>query len=118
MLSQDVASGQKTHWAVIAAPPQIAGVHPLELFDCLAACPPLLVIHDPLTEHLADVRLHWVRLFLLRGADGSVSGECKLDNEVWPEARARLLAYEWPDVPGYLAFRQFLLLQPATESVG
>lgn len=118
LLSQDVDTGQRTRWEVIAGPQQIAGDHPLELFDQLAAHPPFLVIQNPLTAYLADARLHWLRLFLCRRMDGSVIGECKLDGVSWPEALGVLSTFQWPAVPGYLAFRQFIILKPVKEGAG
>jgi hypothetical protein len=62
--------------------------------------------------------LHWLKVFVARGASGEVSGECLLDNAAWPEGWARLMSLGWPETTGYLAFRQFIILRrvdPGTE---
>jgi hypothetical protein len=47
-------------------------------------------------ESLAP-RLHWVRLFLQRGADGTLTTEVLLDNQPWPAGDRALTAPAWPE---------------------
>lgn len=53
-------------------------------------------------------RLHWLRLFCRRGADGAVDVEALLDNQPWPAGDQALAAQPWP--AGDYAARCFVAL--------
>lgn len=60
-------------------------------------------------ESLAP-RMHWVRLFLQRAADGALAIETLLDNEPWPAGDRALAALAWPAAAEGYRMRSLLVL--------
>ena len=54
-------------------------------------------IADALKGETLAPHLHWIRLFLRRGADGSLTSEVLLDNAPWPAGDRALAAIAWPE---------------------
>ena len=75
------------------------------------AVPPNAVasVADALKRESLAPHLHWIRLFLRRAADGTVSTEVLLDNAPWLAGDRALAALPWPasaqayDVRGLIA---------------
>jgi hypothetical protein len=87
-------------WDVFLGRPQLEGV----------TAPPATLapaLRDALAGEGLRPQLHWARLLLRRGADGSTASEALLDNEPWP-AGDRLLA-ALALAPGQ-GLRQFVML--------
>ncbi|UGB37632.1 DUF6348 family protein [Frateuria soli] len=61
--------------------------------------PPGLVagVVDALKGESLAPRLHWIRLFLRRTADGTLATEVLLDNAPWPAGDRALAAPAWPE---------------------
>lgn len=55
-------------------------------------------------------RMHWVRLFLRREANGATTAEARLDNESWPAGDRALAAVAWPPAGEAYSVRGFLML--------
>lgn len=110
--TMDYASRQPRAWRLWAGPLQTVGAPALA--QQLESSPPLPLLHDALLAALeaSEPRRHWLRLFLSRQAEGDVWGEVRLDNQPWPTGLAALAAFDWPTLPHYAAFRQFLLIEP------
>jgi hypothetical protein len=67
-------------------------------------------IADALRSESPAARLHWVRLFLHRAADGTQSLETLLDNEPWPAGDRALAALPWPVSAQAYSVRGLLML--------
>ncbi|HET6806016.1 MAG TPA: DUF6348 family protein [Frateuria sp.] len=63
------------------------------------AVPPgiLASVADALKGEALAPSLHWVRLFLRRAGDGTLSTEVLLDNAPWPAGDRALAALAWPE---------------------
>ncbi|HEV2538383.1 MAG TPA: DUF6348 family protein [Frateuria sp.] len=55
-------------------------------------------------------RMHWVRLFLRRAAEGTLAVETLLDNEPWPGGDRALAALPWPAGMQDYSVRSLLVL--------
>lgn len=72
------------------------------------------LVLDALTRAVGDRpdrALHWVKIFLARNHDGSRVTECQIDNIDWPDDLDKLLAFRWPEQPGYMAIKYFAVLR-------
>ena len=74
--------------------------------------PPALLtaIADALRNEALDPRVHWVRVFLRREADGALSSEVLLDNQPWPAGDRALAALAWPSSTEPYSVRNLLML--------
>ncbi|MFK2877468.1 DUF6348 family protein [Rhodanobacter hydrolyticus] len=61
------------------------------------------------SEALAP-RMHWVRMFLRREANGETTVETRLDNEPWPAGDHALSAVAWPPAAEPYRVRCFMML--------
>jgi hypothetical protein len=77
-------------WDVFIGRLQAEGTDAVGLPDATAA------IAEALRHELPAPRMHWVRLFLRRAADGTLAVETLLDNEPWPAGDRALAALPWP----------------------
>ena len=62
------------------------------------AVPPaaLQAVAEALKNESLAPRMHWIRLFLRRDADGALASEVLLDNEPWPAGDRALVSLAWP----------------------
>ena len=62
------------------------------------AAPPaaLPAVAEALKNESLAPRMHWIRLFLRREADGALASEVLLDNEPWPAGDRALASLAWP----------------------
>jgi hypothetical protein len=77
-------------WDVFIGRLHVEGADAAGLPDIRAA------ITEALRREALAPRMHWVRLFLRRAADGTFSFETLLDNEPWPAGDRALAALDWP----------------------
>lgn len=70
----------------------------------------LPTLTDALRNEALAARLHWVRLFLRREADGTLATETLLDNAPWPAADRALAALAWPAAAQTYTVRRLILL--------
>lgn len=69
----------------------------MEGADVTVPATALPALADALKNESLAPRMHWIRLFLRREADGSISSELLLDNEPWPSGDRALAALAWPE---------------------
>lgn len=76
------------------------------------AVPPatVSVMVDALKGESLAPRMHWLRLFLRRDADGTLATEVLLDNEPWPAGDRALAALAWPADAQAYSVRNLILL--------
>lgn len=67
-------------------------------------------VSDALKNESLAPRMHWLRLFLRRDADGTLSAETLLDNEPWPAGDRALAALAWPSSTQAYSVRGLLVL--------
>jgi hypothetical protein len=76
------------------------------------AVPPgvLAGVADALQGESLAPRLHWIRLFLRRAADGTLATEVLLDNAPWPAGDRVLAAQAWPEATAAYDVRNLIAL--------
>lgn len=69
------------------------------------------IVADEAKGLLPDKKLNWLKLYISRQPDGSISGECLLNNEVWTEGYYLLEHYAktWKDEGEFLGQKQFIV---------
>lgn len=67
-------------------------------------------VADALKGESLAPRLHWIRLFLRRSADGTLATEVLLDNQPWPAGDRALAALAWPTGTQAYSVRNLILL--------
>jgi hypothetical protein len=73
--------------------------------------PKLLRLLLPSLTHLGSTRLHSIYIMLIVDADGSVKGECRLDDAVSPAILDAARKFPWPKpVKGYM-FKQYYIVE-------
>ena len=56
----------------------------------------LAAVAEALNNESLAPRMHWIRLFLRRQADGELVSEVLLDNQPWPSGDRSLASLTWP----------------------
>ena len=71
------------------------------------------IIEDKIKTKLSDTKLNWLKLYISRQANGAISGECLLNNEVWEEGYYLLEEYakSWKDNGEFLGHKQFVMFR-------
>lgn len=71
------------------------------------------IVEDQIKDKLPDQKLNWLKLYISRQPDGSITGECLLNNEVWEEGYQLLENYAktWKDQGEFLAHKQFIMFR-------
>lgn len=71
------------------------------------------VIQEQVKSLLPNNKLNWLKLYISRQPDGSISGECLLNNKVWIEGYYLLEAYArtWKDSGEFLGQKQFIMFR-------
>ena len=107
----DAANKLINNWDVSAGPFQVAGAGRDHLVSHLEAQQPfgLLVSGGALPPIPIRPPLFWLKIFLCRQESGSVTAECRLNNQDWPVGAKALSPFLLPAEPGFLLFRQFIV---------
>lgn len=71
------------------------------------------LVRDKLESKLAFKKLHWLKMYISRQADGTIIGECNFDNEPWDEGLAAIKAYaeSWAQKGDFLGMKQFIMFR-------
>lgn len=71
------------------------------------------LIKENLGGKLQDKKLNWLKIYIAKQANGSISGECLLNNEPWKEGYGKLHEYaeKWESADGFLAQKQFVMFR-------
>jgi hypothetical protein len=74
---------------------------------------PFELVKETLKNKLPDQKINWLKLYTARQADGSMTAECLLNNEVWDEGRELLMQYArtWPQKGEFLGQKQFIMIR-------
>jgi hypothetical protein len=78
----------------------------------------LHAIRDEVTRETISTIPFWVDTFVAVNDDNSVTTDCRITNEEWPEATERLAAVAkdiLPTTHGFRSWRQFLFFDPVTS---
>ena len=70
----------------------------------------LAALTDALKSEALEPRMHWVRLFVRREADGTLASEVLLDNQPWPAGDRALATLAWPASTSTYSVRNLLVL--------
>ncbi|MBD8873342.1 DUF6348 family protein [Rhodanobacter sp. DHB23] len=103
-LQLDSWAGGVHGWDAFIGPLVVQGAAVTLPADALA---PLIAA---LRSEVLAPRMHWVRLFLRREADGGTTIEARLDNESWPAGDRALAAVAWPPAAEPYSVRCFMML--------
>lgn len=71
------------------------------------------IVENQLRDQLSDKKLNWLKLYISRQPDGTLSGECLLNNEVWKDGYYLLENYAktWQDKGEFLGHKQFIMFR-------
>lgn len=75
----------------------------------------LVTLLAPALSGLTRGQLHGLSVSILVDEKGTVRGECRVDGAASPAALASARRYPWPRSKGTYMFKQYYLLQPATQ---
>jgi hypothetical protein len=75
-------------------------------------------MHDAIVVELSERRLIWIKAYICIMPDGSIRGDCWLNNKDWLEGLNALFwfAEEWKAVDTYTALKQFMVIKPCEWS--
>ncbi len=71
------------------------------------------IVESKLKNKLSDKKFNWLKLYISRQQDGTISGECLLNNEVWEDGYYLLENYAktWKDNEEFLGHKQFIMFR-------
>nr|WP_255489447.1 DUF6348 family protein [Dysgonomonas sp. 216] len=71
------------------------------------------VLKNSLAPELIDRKFNWLKLYVAKQADGSISGECSLNNQLWDAGFDMLKSYAetWKNQDGFRAIKQFIVFR-------
>lgn len=92
------------NWDVFIGHLQVEGTEAAGLPDVRAA------IAEAVKRETLAPRMHWLRLFVRRAAEGTLAVETLLDNEPWPAGDRALAALPWPAGTRDYSVRSLLVL--------
>ena len=71
------------------------------------------VLEKDVQAELVDQKLNWLKLYISRQPDGSISGECLLNNEIWEKGYYLLEDYAktWKDQGEFMGQKQFIMFR-------
>ncbi|MGN6727138.1 MAG: DUF6348 family protein [Tepidisphaeraceae bacterium] len=103
-------------WDVVLGQLQILNDTNGEVRAKLKSQPPVTLMLDTLTRHLAEPRLHWCKLYGANTpAKGLVFG-CSIDGQKSPQAEAEMSRKFGEPLSGEWEFRQFLAVRPMGDA--
>ena len=103
-------------WDVVLGQLQILNDPHGEVRARLKSQPPVTLMLDTLTGHLAEPRLHWCKLY---GANTPVAGlvfGCAIDGQKSQQGTAEMSHKFGEPLPGEWEFRQFLAVRPVGDA--
>ncbi|NJO01992.1 MAG: hypothetical protein HC880_10135 [Bacteroidia bacterium] len=70
-------------------------------------------VKEAISAQLVNRKLNWLKLYVARQANGEISGECLLNNEVWKEGYQLIEAYaqSWDTESEFLGQKQFVVFR-------
>jgi hypothetical protein len=69
---------------------------------------------DAIVSELYEKKLVWVKAYICKMPDGSLHGDCWLNNQDWVEGLNALywFAEEWGETRAYTSMKQFMIIKP------
>ena len=66
-----------------------------------------------ITGELYEPRFIWIKAYIAKSADGSLHGDCWLNNQDWLEGLSALywFAEEWTDIESFASLKQFMIVK-------
>jgi hypothetical protein len=107
-----------TKWKIHSGEWLTTGPADSVLRAALVERPPLSLLRDEVLARLVaeDDRMHWVKLLLVRRADGAVFTECAIDSQENASGKKKLTGFVgWPEAAEMQSIRQFALIQPQEQ---
>lgn len=76
------------------------------------------LLKDKLPGLLTNNKLNWLKLYIARQADGSLTGECLFNNEIWKEGLEEIAAYAytWKMHSDFQGMKQFMVFRRCDAS--
>lgn len=71
------------------------------------------LLKDWLKDKLVDKQFNWLKIYIAKQADGSITGDCSLNNEFYEDGYLILEehAKSWENIDGFRAIKQFILFR-------
>ena len=78
------------------------------------------IIKESIKKHLVDSDLNWLKIYLAKQPDGTISGECLLNNNVWEDGHNMLIEYArtWETQSTLKAIKQFIFFRQCEPAMG
>jgi hypothetical protein len=111
-----MTDGRPTAWLLALGPPSLGGELRAELVTAVDDLLLMQGIVDSITPALSQIRPHWLKLFLVRAPNGSLTGDVKVDG-VQIGVPESFESPEWPTSTSGLVVRQFGLARPSRKAV-
>jgi hypothetical protein len=117
IVARNEDSGEEFSWKLYLGALQVAGdVDEREVFTDEE----ILVkkMFDALNPELIEKRLIWIKTYIAKMPDGSIRGDCWLNNHDWLEGLSALywFAEEWEEVKYLTYIKQFMIIKPCDWS--
>jgi hypothetical protein len=112
--ASSVTDGRPTAWDLVMGPAGVGGGSVDEARKAIGDLVLMQGLIDSLVDSMSDVRPHWYKLILVRGRDGAISGNIRIDGALF-ELAPSFGSATWPDVA--VVVRQFGLLKPANRAI-
>lgn len=116
MAAEDTETGQKSEWVIYLGPLLQTGAFQQDNLDQTILVQKLLNV---ITGELHQQKLLWVRGFMAKMPDNSLTGDCWLNNGDWLEGLNALywFAEEWDKQDVYAALKQFMVIVPSHSPI-
>lgn len=111
-----MTDGRPTAWLLALGPPSLGGEPRAELVRAVHDLLLMQGIVDSITPALSQIRPHWMKHFLVRAPNGSLTGALKVDG-VQIGVPESFESPSWPTSTGGLVVRAFGLAQPSRKAV-
>jgi hypothetical protein len=111
-----MTDGRPTAWLLALGPPSLGGEPRAELVKAVDDLMLMQGIVDSITPALSEIRPHWMKLFLVRAPNGSLTGDVKVDG-VQIGVPESFESPSWPTSTSGLVVRQFGLARPSRKAV-
>jgi hypothetical protein len=71
------------------------------------------LLRERLRTSLPNQQFNWLKIYAARQADGSITVDCNLNNEVWETGRHLISVFVgmWPKGPDFMGMKQFIVFR-------
>lgn len=71
------------------------------------------LLKDAVKQKLTSNKINWLKVYISKQANGTISGECKFNNEVWDDGYKKLVEYahRWTEKGEFHGMKQFIVFR-------